>query len=366
MIRRVGIITIGDEVLQGRVLDKNKANLGQYFAGKGYEIVLQISPPDEESAIEKAIAYTMELADLLVITGGLGETKDDLTYSVTRGMLPEYELEIIVNHVGAASGYHLKKQNKSIILLPGPPSENVPMLRSLDSLFHEEAHFEKLYHLTGIGEYALEQSFDQLFGEDARHLVTYVSTGFVSLKIFSRDPDQVEAISAKVEDVFGEYIFYQGKLDLEEKIFSMLIQKNLRLSCVESATAGSILHSLTKISGSSQRIYGGFVVYQEASKEELLGLSKAFLEKYTTVSKETSEALAKSARNITKTELCLALTGYAEHQEESLRGQCYVSIATPWGTKNFHRKVGSWRRASSRNAMRVFALSCLWKVLAEA
>ena len=81
MIHHVGILTIGDEVLQGRILDKNKAYLGQFFIGRGYEIRLQISPPDEAEAIRKALRFALDQVDLLVITGGLGQTKDDLTYT---------------------------------------------------------------------------------------------------------------------------------------------------------------------------------------------------------------------------------------------------------------------------------------------
>ena len=195
--------------------------------------------------------------------------------------------------------------------------------------------------------------------------MTYVSIGFVSLRVFSRDKEQLARLCKKVEELFGDYIFHQGELNLEQRIIAFLKEKQLTLSCVESATSGSILHSLTTISGASEVIYGGYVVYQEAAKEVLTGLSKGFLEEHTTVSGETSLALAKSTHKKTGTDLTLAITGYAEHQNPELQGQCYLSIITPWGTENFYHKVGSWRRASARNAMRIVALSCLWKTLAQ-
>lgn len=365
MIKNVGIMTIGDEVLQGRILDKNKANVGQFFVGRGANIVLQVSPPDDGKAIEAALLFALEQVDLLVITGGLGQTKDDMTYAVTRNALPDYEVEEIPNHVGAASGYLLKNHEKSLILLPGPPRENLPMLLSLEASFEEEALYEAFYHLSGIGEYALEQQFDHLFGEDARHLVTYVSLGFVTIKLSTRDQEKFERLHALLEETFQDYIFHRGELQLEEKIFALLKEKNLTLSCVESATAGSVLHSLTKLSGSSEVIYGGLVVYQEDAKVDLTQLSREFLAEHSTVSRETSMALAEQGNRIMGTDITLALTGYAEHDEEAYQGQCYVAIQTPAGMDHYYHKVGSWRRASSRNAMRVFALSCLLKSLAQ-
>lgn len=362
---RVGVMTIGDEVLQGRILDKNKANLGQFFLHRGIEVALSINPPDEAGALERALRYMIKEVDLIVITGGLGETRDDMTYKVTKEVCRDFEEEIIPNHNGAAQGYLLKKAEKSLILVPGPPNENTYMFSAIDNILEQEQLFEKIYHLIGIGEYALERSFEENFHLEAKHLLTYVSIGFVSLRVFSRDEKQVERLGAKVEELYEDYIFYRGKMDLEERIVNYLKEHNLHLSCAESATAGGILKALTSVSGSSDAIYGGFVVYENKAKIDLLNISEELLESHSSVSSQMSQALCLACRNKTKSDISLALTGYTEHEDPELSGLCYVHIITPQAEQAFFRKVPSRRRQSARQGMIVFALASLWKSLAK-
>lgn len=362
---RVGVMTIGDEVLQGRILDKNKANLGQFFLHRGIEVALSINPPDEAGSLERALRYMLDEVDLIVITGGLGETRDDMTYTVTKKICHDFKEEIIPNHNGAAQGYLLKNADKSLILVPGPPNENTHMFSAIDSILEKEKLFEKIYHLIGIGEYALERSFEENFPLEAQHLLTYVSTGFVSLRVFSREEEQVERLGAKVEELYEEHIFYRGKMDLEEQIVTFLTEHNLHLSCAESATAGGILKALTSVSGSSEAIYGGFVVYENRAKIELLNISEELLASYSSVSSQMSQALCLACRDKTKSDISLSITGYTEHQDPELSGLCYVHIITPLGEEAFFRKVPSRRRQSARQGMIIFALASLWKSLAK-
>ncbi|NLY37091.1 MAG: nicotinamide-nucleotide amidohydrolase family protein [Tissierellia bacterium] len=362
---KVGVMTIGDEVLQGRILDKNKANLGQFFLHRGIEVSLSINPPDEARALEKSLGYMLEEVDLIVITGGLGETRDDMTYKITKKICHDFQEEIIPNHNGAAQGYLLKKGKKSLILVPGPPNENTHMFSAIEKVLEKEQLYEKVYHLIGIGEYALERSFEENFKSEAKHLLTYVSIGFVSLRVFSRDYEQMERLGAKVEALYKDYIFYQGKMDLEDKIIDCLKEHQLHFSCAESATAGGILEALTSVSGSSEVIYGGFVVYENKAKIGLLDISQDLLERYSSVSSQMSKALALACQDKTKTDISLAITGYAQHEDSELSGLCYVHIITPWGQQAYFRKVPGRRRQSARQAMIVFALACLWKSLAK-
>ena len=362
---KVGVMTIGDEVLQGRILDKNKANLGQFFLHRGVEVALSINPPDEASALQKALAYMLEEVDLVVITGGLGETKDDMTYRVTKETFPGFKEKIIPNLNGAAQGYLLKKDGKYLILIPGPPNENVPMFAAIDDILEKEQLHERIFHLMGIGEYALEQSFEENFGDKASQLLTYVSIGYVSLRVFARDQEELDQLVSRVEDIYRDYIFYRGKFDLEEALIKKLIENKLSISCAESATSGGVLKALTNVSGSSEAVYGGYVVYQEDAKEKLLGLNKEFLATYSAVSEKTSLALSRNCRINTGSDISLALTGYAESEDGELAGQCYVHIVTSWGEESFFRKVPSRNRKSARQAMITFALASLWKMLAK-
>ncbi|HZK10231.1 MAG TPA: nicotinamide-nucleotide amidohydrolase family protein [Clostridia bacterium] len=362
---KVGVMTIGDELLQGRILDINKANLGQFFLHRGIEVALSMNPPDEEEALERALRYMIKEVDLIVITGGLGETRDDMTYQITKKVCSDFEEKIVPNHNGAAQGYLLNKDNKSLILVPGPPNENIHMFSTIDDILEKEELFEKLYHLMGIGEYALEQSFQEHFKSESKHLLTYVSIGFVTLRVFSKDKKQVEELGERVEKLYKEYIFYRGQMDLKDKIISFLTKNKLHLSCAESATAGGVLKALTDISGSSQAIYGGFVVYENTAKMDLLNIDKDFLHKYGSVSQEMSQALAVACQKKTKTEISLAITGYAEHDDPKLSGLCYIHVLTPWGEDVFSRKVPSRRRKSARQSMIIFALASLWKSLAK-
>lgn len=362
---KVGVMTIGDEVLQGRILDSNKANLGQFFLRRGVEVALSINPPDEPRALKRALAYMLDEVDLLVITGGLGKTKDDMTYSITKEFFIDCEEEIIPNHNGAAPGYLLKKDGKYLILVPGPPSENVPMFSAIDQVLEREELFEKIYHIMGIGEYDLELLFNKHFGEETKNLLTYVSIGYVSLRIFSRDQDQFQRLSSQVEELLADYIFYEDEMDIETAILDKLRENQLTIAFAESATAGGIAKALTSISGSSDVVYGGHVVYQNQAKTDLLGINKDLLDLYTSVSAQTSLALARSSRLSTGADISLALTGYTQHEEDSLRGQCYIHIVTPWGEESFYRQVPSRERNRSRQAMIIFALASLWKTLAN-
>lgn len=362
---KVGVMTIGDEVLQGRILDKNKANLGQFFLTRGIEVSLSINPPDEAEALKRALVYMLEEVDLLVITGGLGQTKDDMTYRITKEVCQDYQEEIIPNHNGAAHGYLLKKGVKSLILVPGPPNENQPMFEAIDKVLDRQELYEKFYHLMGIGEYDLEKSFEENFGNEAQRLLTYVSIGYVSLRVFSKDQDQFIRLSEKVEAVFGDYIFYEDKMDIEEQILDKLRKENLSICLAESVTAGGLMKRLTSVSGASDVVYGGMVVYQDKAKTQLLGISPELLETYTSVSSQTSLALARSSRIKTGADISLGITGYAEHEDDEKRGLCYIQIVSPWGEEAFFRKVPSRERNRSREAMTNFALASLWKMLAK-
>lgn len=362
---KVGVMTIGDEVLQGRILDRNKANLGKFFLARGIEVSLSINPPDEARSLKKALIYMLEEVDLIVITGGLGQTKDDMTYRITREVCEGYQEEIIPNHNGAAHGYLLKKGTKSLILVPGPPNENQPMFEVIDKVLDRQELYEKIYHLMGIGEYDLERSFEKNFGDEAQHLLTYVSIGYVSLRVFSRDQSQLFRLCQKVEEVFGDYIFYEDEMDIEVQLLEKLRQGNLSISLAESVTAGGLMKRLTSITGASDVVYGGLVVYQDRAKTQLLGISPELLKSYTSVSSQASLALARTSRIKTGADICLGITGYAEHEDEELRGLCYIHIVSPWGEDTFFRKVPSRERNRSREAMINFALASLWKTLAK-
>lgn len=350
---KIGMISCGEELLFGKTLDENKLNLGSYLALRSYRLKTQVTVGDSATALHRAFEFLKDM-DILCVTGGLGETHDDVTKSATESYFTNYEVEEIPNHNGTASGYHYFKDHHHVILMPGPPHENKPMFSVIGNLLPEKKFHPKRLNLTGIGEVDIEKRVKDIIRDE--DFATYVGISNTALMI--QDLSKVDAIKLALKD----YIYSEDEMTLEEAILSLLRKKNLTLATAESVTSGIIASKLTSISGASDVYYGGVNVYQNEAKMVLLGVDEDLLNTYTAVSKEASEALSKKLKEKTKADVCLSITGYAEHEDKDLAGICYVDILGPFGHYQYSKKL-RYQREKNREAMSVFALYSLEKLL---
>ncbi|MEG1499402.1 MAG: CinA family nicotinamide mononucleotide deamidase-related protein [Bacteroidales bacterium] len=379
----VGIITIGDEILMGQIVDTNSKYISNIFTNLGMEITEIRSIPDQEDHIQHCLDDMFALNDILILTGGLGPTKDDLTKKVLvnyfhdellwnasvykhvetllgkrsipmnsfnqgQAWLPS-KAEILFNLRGTAPGMWFTNENKTLISLPGVPlemeylmqEEVVPRLKKL----HPSLWLEyRLLIVYGIAESILAEILDPF--EKALPIgmgLAYLpSPGYVKLRLTAKGSNAVKILENKntqLQNILqGRKLFFinssQSALSLEGRVGSLLLHTHNTLSTAESCTGGYLSHLITSVSGSSNYFKGGIVSYANEVKEELLGVDRNILKNQGAVSKETVLQMASHAKNIFHTDYALATSGIAGPNGGSIEkpvGFVWIALATPHG-----------------------------------
>ncbi len=325
---RFGLLTIGDELLNGKVLDRNKLHVGRLVDSLGGELYVQLSTIDELSAMEEAFHFAVERCDTLIMTGGLGGTRDDLSFTLVDRVFADADAEEMKNHVGIASGWILKKGEKTLILLPGPPRENLPMLQELQKKLATDCICERFYLLIGMGEVEIETKLRDTLGEEQTKLVaTYVGDGFTTLRVRAYDLELCEQISKRVEALFKKEIYATGDDTIPLRLYSLLKEKGHTLALAESASCGGVASLLSEVSGMSDVLYGSYVVYTPEAKHLMLGIRSELLSG-DCVGEEITRELARAAREKSGCSLGLALTGYSEHTDPQKHGKVYLAMCS--------------------------------------
>lgn len=348
----IGILTIGTELLIGKTINTNASNLARFLDRYGARADIQLTCPDEAEAVILALE-TLTGCDLLLVTGGLGETHDDISQTIFDGYFPHTLKQEIVNHVGTASGWVYQSPERRAILFPGPPIENQAMFSHILP-FLNQSEPARQYHVTGFGEYALEQKLLPHVRHDL--FATYTDQGFTTIRILSPDYDDL------MVELFGESLIGRGDDTIEQTIIRLATRHKLRLATVESITSGEIAQRLTHEPGSSQFFYGGLVVYQDQAKLDLAGLEPALLARESAVSPVTTRALAEQFLATHPVDLVLAVTGYADHPDEALHGQSYLAVATRRGTLEQAIKY-TWMRSRIRSRVAFAGLDLIRRAI---
>lgn len=348
----IGILTIGTELLIGKTVNTNASNLARFLDRYGRAADIQLSCNDDEAAVVRALQFLGD-CQLLLVTGGLGETHDDISQRIFDQYFPHTSKQNIPNHIGTASGYIYQGAGKSAILFPGPPIENQAMFPAMVP-FLEEAIPSKQYHVTGFGEYALEQALLPHMPGD--QFATYTDQGFTTIRILSQDYDEL------MQQLFGESLIGMGEETIEQTIAQLATKHQLRIATVESITSGEIAQRLTHESGASSFFYGGLVVYQDQSKLDLAGITKDLLDSETSVSPVTTRALAENFLATHPVDLVLAVTGYADHPDENLHGQSYLCVATKKGVMEQAIKY-TWMRSRIRSRVAFAGLDLIRRTI---
>ena len=374
------LITIGDEILIGQIVNTNSVFLAKVLNKIGIEIAQITSISDERTAITKALDASSERAELVILTGGLGPTKDDITkhilcsyfddtlvenkeilahieemfekYVTTpindqnrqQALLPS-KAKILKNQHGTASGMWFEKERQIIISLPGVPFE-MKALMTHEVLPALKDHFSRpfIIHKTvltyGLGESAIAQrieDWENALPQDiklaylpnlGRVRLRLSGKGEVEAELEQRIDSEIEKLLPLIKDIF---VGFEATSPFEEQIQTQFIDQQQTLAVAESCTGGEIAARLTKIPGASAYFKGGAVVYHTQSKSEVLGVSEEIIRKHTVVSQEVAEAMAVQVRNKFGASVGLATTGNAgpsKGDSDAEVGTVWIAIAT--------------------------------------
>ncbi len=374
---KCAIIAVGTEVVSGDIINTNAPYIANFLKPYGIRTVLQIAVEDTEKDIVKAVKRGLKKADLVITTGGLGSTYDDITKKAVARVLErelvrdEYSVEmlnlyfrraekkmtesnlsqcyfpkgsrVIQNPNGTAPASITQTKKGTVMMLPGPPIEVAALLKTediknyLESLKTEEI-IETTVKFFGIGESHLEDLLsDYMKKEDNLILAPYAKTGEVQLKITAKGETHEEAkeltdsLKEKLYEIAGEYIYAEGTQSLEEVLLSSLLENGQTLVTAESCTGGLIGEMITAIPGSSEVYAGGVVTYSNQLKMRLVSVSETTLAEYGAVSKGTACEMAEGARKNLGGDIGISVTGIAGPgggTEEKPVGLVYIGVST--------------------------------------
>lgn len=378
------IIAVGTELLLGQIVNSNAQYLSQELAALGIDVYFQTVVGDNTNRLAHAVETATSRADLLIFTGGLGPTQDDLTKDSLASVLgrslhidPEamdnvdrffkdrgipmtennrrQALSIdgatpLPNETGLAVGNAIADQGKFYIVLPGPPKEMKPMFEKQAKPWILEhvlsgamPLFSKMLKFAGIGESALETRLLDLIKEQTDPTVApYAKEGEVTIRISTKAPNEQEAMEKldamerEIASRLPEHLYANIDVPIEKTIVDLMSERGLTLSAAESCTGGLLMEMITAVPGSSAVFTGGIVCYSNAMKEKLLNVPHELLEGENApgaVSAETAIILAEQVRQITGTDFGLSITGVAgpSHSERKPVGLVYIALSRPDG-----------------------------------
>ena len=350
------IVAIGTEILLGDIVNTNASYIAKALAALGINLYHQQVVGDNPERVLEAFSLAFGRADIVITTGGLGPTGDDLSKEMgaryfdvpmeedpearaniearltrmgreitpnnwKQAMLPQGAIPLQNDH-GTAPGFILRKEDQILIMLPGPPSEMRPMfdeqvcpyLRSLSG----EVMVSRTLHLCGIGESALEYRLhEQMERMTNPTLAPYAKTGMVDLRITAKasSEDEAWAMIHPVEDELrqdlGSLIYGADGDTLESVTGALLIRKKISISAAESCSGGLFSGQLINYNGISEVYKAGFITYSNEAKEQFLGVPHETLETFGAVSPQTAKAMAEGAAKAAGTEAAVSITGIA-------------------------------------------------------
>ena len=360
---RAEVLTIGTELLTPGRGDTNSGYLIERLGAVGIPVIHRATILDDRRAIAEAARHAVARADLVLATGGLGPTSDDVTREgfadamglaldldeivlekirvrfESRGLvMPEVNhrqaqvlagAEVLANAVGTAPGQwirwsaHAGGAPTEIVLLPGPPEElrsvfEAHVLPRLEKSAQGVTYVMQRLLVSGLPESAVEQIVGAIYRElDNPRTTILASPGQVEIDLVAKGRTVSEAkglnemLVQKMRAVLGNRIFSEEGEPLEEVVGRKLSERSLSLAVAESCTGGLITHRLTQVSGSSRYLERAFVTYSNASKVELLGVDEELIRSHGAVSHEVAESMARGARSRARTDLAIAVTGIA-------------------------------------------------------
>ncbi|MCH5262031.1 MAG: competence/damage-inducible protein A [Lachnospiraceae bacterium] len=409
----VELISVGTEILLGNIVNTNAAYLSEQCAALGLSCYYQDVVGDNEERLCETIRTALGRADILLISGGLGPTQDDLTKEAAakvmgkalylheeskasiqqffeergleitdnnwkQAMMPEGCI-VVDNPNGTAPGVIMAENGKHVILMPGPPNEMIPMFETsimpyLGKL-QDGVIFSQTVKICGVGESKAETMVQDLIESQSNPTIaTYAKTGEVHLRVTARAEDEkaarklVKPVVKELKGRFGSHVYTtEEEVTLEKAVVDLLLANKLTISTVESCTGGLVAARLINVAGVSEVFKSGYITYSNKAKRRLLGIKKSLLVKHGAVSKETAREMAKGAALVSKADVTVSITGIAGPDggtEEKPVGLVYIgcSVCGKVTVKEYHFR-GS--RAKIRESTVSAALALMRECILE-
>lgn len=370
----VELISVGTEILLGNIVNTNAAYLSEKCAALGLSCYYQSVVGDNEERLCETFQTALNRSDIVILSGGLGPTQDDLTKECVAKVLDkelvldEYSKEriaeyfsarrmeitennwkqayvptgaiVIDNENGTAPGLIIPYEGKQVLLLPGPPNELIPMFEQRMMPYLNDLQpgiiCSTTVKLCGIGESKVETEILDLIEKQTNPTIApYAKTGEVHLRVTAKAKNKEQAeemiapVVAELQRRFGNYIYtLDENVTLEKALIDMLVEKELTIGTVESCTGGMIAARLTNVPGVSVALKTGLVTYSNKAKKKLVGVKKETLDKHGAVSRQVAKEMAKGMAHLYKADVAIAVTGIAGPDggsEEKPVGLVYIA-----------------------------------------
>ena len=372
---RAEIISVGEEVLRGDIVNTNGAFLAARLSELGFSIRHQVTVGDDEHDLLQAIKTAISRSHLTIFIGGLGPTKDDMTketvakaigrklflheetarsmqaWFASRGVtMTENNLkqalaieggEVLKNENGTAPGIYVRQGNQAMVLLPGPPRELEPLfyeqVRPRLERFTDSSNYYITLHIFGIGESALEVAIKDLLYQDNPLAACYAKTGEVEVRITAKAKtvEQAKTLAERHADDIrrrvGSFVYSDSENSLAETVVNKLKSGKKHIALAESCTGGLLAAELTAVPGASEVFEFGISSYADWVKKRDLDVDRVIISKYTAISSETAAEMAKGAYHEGRADIGVGITGQAgptrgEYPDKEI-GLVYIAVA---------------------------------------
>ncbi|PKG23099.1 competence/damage-inducible protein A [Niallia nealsonii] len=370
------IIAVGSELLLGQIANTNAQFISKQLAELGVNVFYHTAVGDNHNRLEQVIKIAESRSDLLIFTGGLGPTKDDLTKeTIAKHMglelvfdkealesIKEYFIKtnrkmtennkkqalvldgckVLSNNHGMAPGMFLTKNNCHYMLLPGPPSEMQPMFATYgisalqEKLTNKEVILSRVLRFFGIGESLLETKIEDLIDAQANPTIAPLAgDGEVTLRITSKTDSMetaeelIQETEQKILERVGEYFYGYDDTTLVQELVRKLKEKELTVAAAESLTGGMFQQELTSVAGAGSIFKGGVVCYTNEVKRDILSVKESTIKEMGVVSEQCAKELAENVQKLLNSDIGISFTGVAgpDELEGHPAGTVYLGIA---------------------------------------
>lgn len=393
------IISVGAEVISGDVNNTDASYLSRRLSALGITVTRHTAVNDRPENITEALAAAVARSPVIIFTGGLGPTADDMTKEVVceavgleltentdslsrleaffaarqvdmpeinrkQAMFPENAI-VFPNPAGTADGCAIESGNQCIIMLPGPPKELEAIFEtSVEEYLMGKTDQTVVCHTVkvfGMGESKIAELLGEILLSENPQVATYVDNGDIRIKIISRGKDWVDceercrSCKEEIVAILGNKVYAEQNITLQQRVVALLQSKGKKIATAESCTAGMLSEMLTDVSGASEVFEFGVSAYANRIKKEMLDVPEALLKKYGAVSSQVAEAMATGAAKKGKSDFGIGITGIAGPgggTEEKPVGLVYISLFD--GQRHFTRKL-KCNPESSRDKIRFTA-----------
>ena len=402
------IIGIGTELIRGFILDTNGNYIAKFLNSLGVDVVGIVIVGDDKKMLMKTLSFAYENSDIIITTGGLGPTKDDITRECIseftginfvfseeileeikrkflavhkempvsnqkQAFIPENGI-VIKNRVGSAPGFIINKDGKTIISLPGVPSEMIDMLENevklyMIGLLSNQNEKEFIVRILGVPESRVDEIVAEAFS--GKKYGTIADYGIVDVIFYLDRSNYEEEVREIKEQIIEEFkktlgtvptaLFLEERSDISVNLRDIFISKGFTLSVAESMTGGYLSQIITKAPNASKYFLGSIVSYSEVAKEKALGVNRGNLQKYFATSPEVTKEMAENALKIFDSDISVAITGIAGPETDSSKrevGTTFISVSSKNSgtiTKEF-RLFGNREKIRFSAAMRAITM----------